>query len=386
MSPMAPDAAAVRRGVLLVAATVTVVVLMFSLLNPVLAVRLQRAGTSAGEIGFFLMLPFAAIGLSIPLLPRVLARVGLAPAMRAGLALEFAATLVYGLTLDFRLWCLAAFASGLGAAAVWNGTEALIAHHAPRAARGRWMGLYQSALGLALALGPFLPGLLALAPESATWVACGGLALGLALLMAPPVGRLGAAMPGRSSGGILDAARRHPLLVWAAFVGGVFEAGLGAITAAYGSQLGLTLAMSTSIAGVLGFGSFALQYPTGWLADRRGTRGLLVGAAVLLALASLPLAWAVHSPLWLWPAAALWGAVGGALYTLTMIRVAHTFADEPGGGVVAGTAAVIAGYTAGGAAGPLLSGALLDHAGPAGASTALVLVALSVGALALRRR
>lgn len=376
----------VRRGVLLVAATVTVVVLMFGLLNPVLAVRLQQAGVSNAAIGFFLMLPFAAIGLSIPLLPRLFARVGLAPLMRLGLALEFGATLVYGVTLDFRLWCLAAFASGLGAAAVWNGTEALIAHNAPRAARGRWMGLYQSALGLALALGPFLPGLLSLAPESATWVACAGLAFGLALLMTPPVTRLGAAMPGRSSGGLLDAARRHPLLVWAAFVGGVFEAGLGALTAAYGSQLGLTLAMSTSIAGVLGIGSFALQYPTGWLADRRGTSGLLLAAAGLLALASLPLAWAAQSPLWLWPAAALWGAVGGALYTLTMIRVAHTFADEPGGSVVAGTAAVIAGYTAGGAAGPLASGALLDQGGPAVASAALVLLALSVGVLAARAR
>lgn len=359
-------------------AAVTLVVLMFSLLSPVLAVRLQSMGHGASAIGFFLMLPFASIATAVPLLPRVFARLGVPPALRLGLLLEFSATLTYGLVEDYVLWCVAASVSGFGAAAAWNGTEALVAQHAPREARGRWTGLYQTALGAALALGPFLPGLLGLTPLEATWIACAGLASGLLLLLSPRVSRLGGALAGARAGW-WHAACARPLLVWAAFVGGVFEAGLASITAAYGAQLGFTLAASTSIAGVLGIGSFALQYPTGWLADRHGTRVLLLVAGGLLALASMPLAWAAQTPTWLWPAALMWGAIGGALYTLTMIRVAHEWSDAAGPGhVVAGTAAVILGYTAGGALGPLVSGVLIERIGAAAASAWLVLLAASI--------
>lgn len=372
------------RGVLHVGAAVTLVVLMFSLLSPVLAVRLQALGHGASAIGLFLMLPFAAIATAVPLLPRVFARLGVPPALRWGLLLEFSATLTYGLVEDYALWCIAAAVSGFGAAAAWNGTEALVAQHAPREARGRWTGLYQTALGAALALGPFLPGLLGLRPLTATWVACAGLAAALGLLMSPRVSRLGGALAG-SRAGWWQAACERPLLVWAAFVGGVFEAGLASITAAYGAQLGFTLAASTSIAGVLGVGSFALQYPTGWLADRHGTRGLLVAAGSLLVVASIPLAWAQQAPAWLWPSALLWGAVGGALYTLTMIRVAHEWSDAAGpGNVVAGTAAVILGYTAGGAVGPLVSGVLIERIGVGAASAWLVLLAATIVAAAWR--
>jgi MFS family permease len=370
------------RGVLHVGAAVTLVVLMFSLLSPVLAVRLQAMGHGASAIGLFLMLPFAAIATAVPLLPRVFVRLGVPPALRWGLLLEFSATLTYGLVEDYAIWCIAAAISGFGAAAAWNGTEALVAQHAPREARGRWTGLYQTSLGAALALGPFLPGLLGLSPLTATWVACAGLSAGLLLLMSPRVSRLGGALAG-SRAGWWQAACERPLLVWAAFVGGVFEAGLASITAAYGAQLGFTLAASTSIAGVLGV--VALQYPTGWLADRHGTRGLLVAAGSLLVIASIPLAWAQQAPAWLWPSALLWGAVGGALYTLTMIRVAHEWSDAAGpGNVVAGTAAVIVGYTAGGAVGPLVSGVLIERIGVGAASAWLVLLAASIVAAAWR--
>lgn len=366
------------RGVIQVGAAVTLVVLMFSLLSPVLAVRLQSIGHGASAIGLFLMLPFASIALAVPMLPRVFARLGVPRALRLGLLLEFIATLAYGLVEDYALWCIAAAISGFGAAAAWNGTEALVAQHAPREARGRWTGLYQTALGAALALGPFLPGLLGLTPLAATWIACVGLAAALLLLMSPRVSRLGGAL-GAARAGWWHAARERPLLVWAAFVGGVFEAGLASITAAYGAELGFTLAASTSIAGVLGIGSFALQYPTGWLADRHGTRVLLLAAGSLLAAASIPLGWAAQAPLLLWPAALMWGAVGGALYTLTMIRVAHEWSDAAGpGNVVAGTAAVIVGYTAGGALGPLVSGVLIERLGIVAASAWLVMLAASI--------
>jgi MFS family permease len=75
--------------------------------------------------------------------------------------------------------------------------------------------------------------------------------------------------------------------------------------------------------------------------------------------------------------------VGGALYTLSMIRVAHDFADRS---ALAGTSAMIAGYTAGGALGPVLSGWIFDHLGVGGQGLWLAALALSLAlAQGLRR-
>lgn len=343
----------------------TMVVLSYSLLNPVLAVRLQTAGVSATAIGGFAMLPFISVALLVPVVPRVFAHIGVGQAYRLGLTLELLACLGYLLTDDYGLWCGLALMAGIGAAAAWNATEALIAHNVPVSHRGRLTGLYQTLLGSAMALGPMLPSLVGLDPRQANILAASGLASGLLLALAPSLTRLKAAHEDAQHMSLSAAWRHRPTLVWAALVGGVFEVGLGSVTTAYGSQLGMSLGAATSIAGALGIGSFILQYPTGWLADHVPTHRLFAGAAVILLLVSLAFGQAQQWPQLIWVCAVAWGAVGGALYTLSMIRVAHDFADTS---AIAGTSAMIAGYTAGGALGPMVSGAVIDHFGAVGQS------------------
>jgi hypothetical protein len=143
-------------------AATTLIVTAFSMIGPVLAVLLQQAGHGTTFIGAFAMLSFMMVGLLIPgdaapagalghaaLLP---GRRGAATRGRPGLCpdrLRGGVGLVLGGGGDRR-------------AALWNTTEALLAEEAPPAMRGRVMGAYQTALGGALALGPFLPGLLRL--------------------------------------------------------------------------------------------------------------------------------------------------------------------------------------------------------------------------------
>jgi MFS family permease len=360
----------------------TLVVLSYSLLNPVLAVRLQMAGASSTAIGLVAMLPFISVALLVPLVPRLFARIGVGQAYRIGLVLELIACLGYLITDAYLAWCLFGLLAGVGAAAAWNATEALIAHNVPASHRGRLTGLYQAVLGAAMAAGPLLPGLTGIDSLQANGVAA--LALAVALLVTAPasVTALKAMHEGGPVMGIGAALRFRPALVWAAIVGGVFEVGLGSVTTAYGSQTGLSLAAATSIAGALGIGSFLLQYPTGWLADHLPPRRLFAGGAALLLASALAFTQAVHWPVLIWVCAVAWGAIGGALYTLSMIRVAHDFADTS---ALAGTSAMIAGYTAGGALGPIVSGWAFDHHGVSGQGLWLGLLALSLLLLQLRR-
>jgi MFS family permease len=368
-------------GLWRVMAGTTLVVFSYSLLNPVLAVRLQTGGASSTAIGLFAMLPFISVALLVPLVPRVFARVGVGQAYRAGLVLEILACLGYLFTTDYRLWCVLGLMAGMGAAAAWNATEALIAHNVPASHRGRLTGLYQALLGAGMAVGPMLPGLLRLGPVQANVLAALGLAGGLALTLAPAVTRLRASHEDHPHMSLTSAWRFRPTLAWAAVVGGVFEVGLGSITTAYGSQIGLDLGAATSIAGALGLGSFACQYPIGWLADHLPAPRLFAAGAVLLVVSALAFVQAAQWPALIWLCAAVWGGVGGALYTLSMIRVAHDFSAHS---ALAGTSAMIAGYTAGGALGPLVSGWVFDHFGVGGQGAWLAVLGLSLLLMQMR--
>lgn len=362
-------------GLLRVMLGTTLVVLSYSLLNPVLAVRLQTSGASSTAIGLVAMLPFISVAALVPLVPRLFARVGVGQAYRAGLLLELLSCLGYMVTTDYRAWCALGLMAGMGAAAAWNATEALIAHNVPASHRGRLTGLYQALLGAGMALGPMLPGLLRVGPMEANALAAAGLALGLLITLAPAVTHLKAMHDDQEHMSMVSAWRFRPTLAWAAVVGGVFEVGLGSITTAYGSQIGLNLAAATSIAGALGMGSFLAQYPIGWLADHLPPRRLFAAGAGILVLSALAFVQAANWPSLIWICAAAWGGVGGALYTLSMIRVAHDFADTS---ALAGTSAMIAGYTAGGALGPIVSGWMFDHFGIGGQGSWLALLALSL--------
>ena len=363
-------------------------VLAFSIVNPLLAVALQRQGYSAGAIGVFAMLPFLSIALTLPWLPRVFARLGVPRAYRLGLVLEMLGMAGFSLGDGYALWCACSVLSSVGAAALWNGSEAMIAFNAPPGLRGRVTGLYQSALGAALALGPFVPGLVAAlgtVVEPRVLVAAAPLLLvaALALVAGPALGRLAVAHTEARAYTLGDALGARPGLAWIAFTGGVFEAGLGSIGAAHGSQLGYSVAAATSIAGALGVGSFALQYPAGWVADHLPMRRVFAAAGVLLVVSAAAFAASGERPALLWASAFVWGAVGGALYTLTMVQVAHEFAASS---AMAGTAAMIAGYTAGGALGPVVAGLLLDGFGATGLGGGLALLAASVLGVAGRMR
>lgn len=358
-----------------VIAGTTLVVLSFSLLNPVMAVRLEHMGTSATAIGFFAMLPYLSVALLVPFAPRLFKRVGVGHAYRIGLAMELVACLGYLFTASYELWCVLALSAGIGSAAAWNATEALIAHNVPATHRGRLTGLYQTALGAAMAVGPLLPGLVGLGPQGANVLAAMGLVVGLMLSVGTDITKLRASREDAPHMSLWSAWRAHPVLAWAALTGGVFEVGLTSVTTAYGSETGLSLAQATSIAGALGMGSFLLQYPAGWLADHMSTTKLFAGAGVILLLSAVGFALSPHWPSLMWASATCWGAVGGALYTLSMIRVAHDFSNSS---AVAGTAAMIACYTLGGSVGPLISGVVLDHWGLSGQAGWLGVLAASL--------
>ncbi len=355
------------------AAATTLIVLASAMAAPVLAVSLQQMGHSTAAVGAFAMIPFLMVAVLIPIMPRVLARWGIVRAYRWGCFLQLAGALGYALGDGLMSWAPAAVSLGTGAAALWNATEALLAREAPPDRRGRVMGLYQTALGAALALGPFVPALLGWGARPVLWLATVLVAGCCAIAMAIP-DHATVEPPPHGQSGTWHALRMVPALAGIAFTGGVFEAGLGSVSAAYASTTGLGLGEAASVAGAIGVGSFLCQYPAGAAADRFAPSTVFSGAALLLLTASAAFALAGRAPWLMWAVGLVWGGVGGALYTLAMVRVAHEFAGRATAG---GAAAMITGYTLGGAVGPLASGSALQWGGAAGLAAVLASLALA---------
>jgi MFS family permease len=360
-------------------AATTLIVMAFAVTGPVLAVLLQQRGHGTAFIGAFSMLPFLMVGVLMPVMPRLLAHWGTLRSYRTGAALQLAGMAGFALTEHAAVWAAASVLGGIGAAALWNATEALLAEEAPPAMRGRVMGLYQTSMGAALALGPFLPGLLRLDARPVLWLAVG--LAGACLLLASTARAHEPHATTQLHTGTWHALRTVPWLVVLAFAGGVFEAGLGAVGAAHASASGMSLQMAASVAGAIGVGSFLLQYPAGWAADHFPMRRVFTGAACALLLASIAMGFAERAPWLLWVCGLVWGGVGGALYTLTMVQVAHAFAGRATAG---GAAAMITGYTWGGTLGPVASGSALQASGAIG--LALMLALLGGLALAAARK
>lgn len=373
------------RAVWRLAGATTLIVAAFGMSGPVLAVLLQRQGHGTTAVGAFAMIPFAMVAMLVPVMPRVLARMGTGHAYVAGCAMQLAAAFGYALGDGILAWSLCSVLSGAGAAGLWNATEALLARRAPPESRGHVMGLYQTMLGASLAAGPFVPGVFGIDARAVLWAACavtaGACAIGI-LAGVKDEGE-GSASAAREAMGMREALRAVPALGLVAFAGGVFEAGLPSVGAAHASSTGLALGAAASVAGTIGIGSFLCQYPAGRAADRFALRRVFLAAGGLLLAASALFAFTAQAPWLMWVSAAVWGGVGGALYTLAMISVAHRFAGQA---TAAGTAAMITGYTVGGAAGPVASGAALQWGGIAGLAAMLGAVALAVLAAGLRVR
>ncbi|GAC1528159.1 MAG: MFS transporter [Ramlibacter sp.] len=348
----------------------TLIVLAFSMAAPVLAVSLQQAGASTAAVGLFAMVSYLMIGLLIPSVPRVLSRWGVVRTYRAGCLLELVGASLYALTDHWLPWTFGSVVAGIGAAALWNATEALLAREAPPDQRGRVMGLYQTALGASLAVGPFVPAVLGWGVRPVLWAAA--VLVACCCLVAMTVSSRSTVEPPPGQASTWDAMRAVPLLVSIAFAGGVFEAGLGSVSAAHASASGLKLSQAASIAGSIGVGSFLCQLPAGLAADRFALRHVFSGAAVLLLASSLAFALAGRAPWLLWGAGVIWGGIGGALYTLTMVEVAHQFQGRATAG---GAAAMITGYTAGATIGPVASGAALQYGGVPGLAALLATLA-----------
>lgn len=333
--------------------------LAYSIFAPLEVLALDRLGLSAFLNGLVSSLFFIVVLGSGPFVHLIVRRLGHARVYWLAKVLMSASFLVVLVDASTAGWIACSLLMGVGGALLWPVTEACIAELAPEDRKGRCAGIYQTVLGAFFAIGPFVASFFAMDLRAAALLcaflsAASGIAVSrFGWTMLQPVGKLAqAGSPERGRFSALLA-----LLVICAFVGGFFENGLNGLSVLLGKAVGFDDVRSAWVPGVIGIGSLAAQYPVGLAADRRGSKPVLFVsmAALLVATVLLPVALLDRHSLWV--LGLLWGAAGGALYTVSLILIAK---QVPPGHVVQCTGLMVAAYTFGCTVSPSVGGFCFD--------------------------
>lgn len=334
------------------------------MLSPLLLLLLKQAEVSTTIAGLFAATTWLGIFIVTPFASVITHTLGRRPTMWLASTLPLAATLGFLLTDALWIWFALELMAGVAGGLRWVLAEAFIAEFAPPGKIGRYIGAYATMVGLTFVIGPALLAWVGPDNAQALWLVMALLAIGLAwTALIPPL----PPDPDRHTAsiglaGLWRAVRAHPVIMLAGFLGGFFELGLASILPLYGLTLGLSASAAALLVSVSGMGGTLAALPAGMLADRfdspvQGRRTLMAVCAALIFLSTCASAWVGLIPWLIWPMVIVWGASGGALYTLAMIDIG---AREKGMTLVNATAVLVLTYTLGGLMASSVSGAVLD--------------------------
>jgi MFS family permease len=353
------------------------------MLSPLLLLLLKQAQISTTVAGLFAATTWLGVFIITPFASQLARHIGRRPAMWLASATPLLATLGFMLTDALWIWFALQLLAGVAGGLRWVLAEAFIAEFAPPQHIGRTIGTYATLVGLTFVVGPVLLAAVGTDSPHALWWPFALLCLGLGWTALIP--KLPADHDQHSARvgwkGLLQALLAHPVVMLAGFVGGFFELGLASTLPLYGLSLGLTASASAVLVAVSGAGGTLMALPAGMMADRfaspaQGRRSLMRAFAALILLSACPSLWVMSNTWLVWPMVAIWGAAGGALYTLAMIDIG---AREKGITLVNSTAVLVLAYTLGGLVASASSGWVIDHSPSLGFPALLI----GVGALGL---
>jgi MFS family permease len=168
-----------------------------------------------------------------------------------------------------------------------------------------------------------------------------------------------------------------PSAVVGAFVVGLVNGPVIAITPVFGVSIGLSQDRAAALLFALQAGSLVMQWPLGWLSDRSDRRYVIAGLAAGTSLVSMLILLASAQGaemLVLWTFAA-WGGLALCIYS---VCVAHACDIVDPGQIISTVGTLLFSWAAGVTIGPLLGAMAMETLGPKGLFIYAALVSLGL--------
>lgn len=343
---------------------------------PITALNLEQWGAPSWLNGLVGSAPALAILICLPFFPKLIGRLGTIPSMVFGCCFVGVGFLLMPLFPSPEAWLILRFIMGAGLALPWLVGETWINTVANDDSRGRMLALYAMALFSGFAVGPFILDMVGIDGWVPFLIGAGGIFLAVVPLVL--AARLAPRMPKHPETGVLGAFRLAPVAMIAGVVGGVLEFGHFVMLPVYALQTGAGETEALRLLTIFITGGIVLQFIVGWLADRTSARTVLIGSALLFALAAASLS-IVLDPLMRACAVFAMGGLGVGFYTLSLTHIGQRVRVHE---LAVANAAFLITYQVGAMVGPTVSGVAMGIWQPHGFLAAMIVAAL-IGALAM---
>ena len=328
------------------------------LLSTYLALRVAETADGLW-VGALMTANYLGLALGGRIGHRLIARVGHIRAYVACAGIGTAAVLGHGLIDLLPAWLVLRMLIGMCMMCQYMVIESWLNEQSSVSQRGQVFSGYMAASYLGLILGQLVlvvhPGL---GPELLMLVA---LCFSLCLVPVALTHKLHPASLHPAAPALRFFFRRVPLSLITIAVAGLLIGSFYGLGPLYGARMGLTNEQVGLFMGSCILAGLLVQWPLGWLSDRRDRIWLIGRCAALLALVSLPLAVLPEAPLWLLFAAGF--AVCALQFCLYPLAVAlandHVNAEQR----VSLTAMLLLTFGVGASVGPMLTGVLMRFVG-----------------------
>jgi MFS family permease len=352
------------------------------LYGTLLAIRAGVEGFSAGTVGVVMAAYYAGFVIGCLQCPVLIQRVGHIRTYAALTAIASAASLAHAMIVDPIVWGFLRGIAGFCFAGLYMIIESWLNAKVDQQSRGRVFAVY-----MMVNLGALAAGQLLLLTANAQSFALFCAVSILVSLAAVPLSLTRVEPPAPERRPRLRVStlwRISPLgLVGCAGVGlaqGVFWS----LTPLYTFGVGLTEDQTAIFMVLAVTGGLMLQWPIGWLSDRRDRRAVLCGVCLVTAMlaAGVVQVGSMYSLPGLLALALLYG---GTSFTIYSLAVAHANDHRSEHGIVALSASLLLVYAIGATTGPLLVGALVDRIGAGAVYGFIAVVYVGVGAFGIWR-
>ena len=347
---------------------------------------LAAKNTGVSTIGLYLAIPWIALLILGPLVPRLFNRFGFVKMNAIGLALSFLSLLILTKSESNISIVISSIMMGMGLIIRWILSDTLVIQFSSENKKGSMIGIHEALMGLGIGCGPLVFTIMDLEHVALASLALCSLGilcfLKMHLLEAQDIDQHASIIaPEQSIIDLRTLLRTNPFWVFtlaAAFVAGFIEsASVGLFPLSF-DDAGFSLSTAALLVSSFGFGGTILQPPLGWGADRYGYRKMqmlcistiiFTSVIVLANMNSLPL---------LYVAIFLMGAAAGGLNTLAVIQAGKLLHAKTVPMVMTIIAML---YTVGSIAGHILSGLSLQAVPVFGIFWGFIFICILLGGL-----
>ncbi|KRE59608.1 MFS transporter [Paenibacillus sp. Soil750] len=329
------------------------------MLLPLLTILLDRSGVSTDTNGVNAAALYIGIFATMFFIEKPVRRYGYKPVILIGMSLIIIANCLFPVWQQVGFWFVLRLIVGIGDSALHFATQLWIVASSPKEKRGRNISLYGMAYGVGFSLGPLGITLL----KAGIWVPF-MVTSAFFLLILLLLTRLKNEKPERAERA--EAAHKRATtvisLAWfpliTSLLFGYMEAAMNSNFPLYGLRIGISESTIGLLLPVTGIGGLIMQLPLGIWSDRIGRKPILMGTAIVgaLAFSCVPL---VGTNLWgLGLCLGVAGGMVGSFFSLGLAYAADILPRH-----LLPTANIIASiqYSVGSIIGPLVGGIALHY-------------------------